>query len=107
LGKFGPYLIGPYLFGVQASGFWGLKFRVQGSGFRVQGSGYRVQGSGYRVQGSGYRVQGSGFVRPVLDRAIPAGHERQAVISNRLDLYHDSPDSGERQFESKRLKKAV
>jgi len=42
-------------------GYYGLKFKVQGSRFKVQGSRFRVQGSGFKVQGSRFKVQGSGF----------------------------------------------
>ena len=31
------------------SGFWGLRFRVEGFGFKVEGLGFRVQGLGFRV----------------------------------------------------------
>ena len=71
------------------------------------------------ARGGPVLIRSSHLVRPEVGPSTPRGHAQQPptsrqpsecdqnVVLDRLDLYHKSPDSGERQYTSKDLKKAV
>ena len=95
----------------------GLEFRVSGSGFQVSGVRFRVLGSGFRVSDLGFRVSGFGGsdfgfrVRPLTkqtsSRRQLSSEREQMFLLETPDLYHRSPDSGDRQYKPRGLEKAI